>query len=460
MIKFAMHESDSDIKRCDVGKMCFEVKHPSYPQENKINNETGWLFGTLARILEDNGLVDSEKQTTALSTVQSKHKYRIVGESKMSICAYCGYEKNNEEFSQEHVIPRAMGGNLHPINPFSLNTVCKRCNSLSGSFIDGQYIRSWFTQNGKNRYFMKYIDITQNPILPLNYMGLLPDISLGDKICEFWLGPTGDTIYHFHEPYPESIDVAPMVGVPTFAKKNEIDPGFAFLFVRSNNPVWYASIFHSFIEQFTQAELYLGNGPTPQGYFSDIPETYGELHTKLKRLNGETHKVSVPLGVNYGDRFLVKLAIGLGTIFLNDSFVDSNSARNLRSFLWAKEQKMREKIDIRGQSFLSGRDDLKTILSWDQGHVIGFINDNSRLSLHVNFFSSQDATIEISSEPEHWKGKFDNLGTIYLVCPGLQKYAGPIALENFIAHKQGYYNKEIRDLEVALEEYALPPFDI
>lgn len=52
MIKFAMHESDSYIKRCDVGKMCFEVKLPSYPQLNKINNETGWLFGTLARILE------------------------------------------------------------------------------------------------------------------------------------------------------------------------------------------------------------------------------------------------------------------------------------------------------------------------------------------------------------------------------------------------------------------------
>lgn len=25
MIKFAWHELDSDIKRCDVGEMCFEV---------------------------------------------------------------------------------------------------------------------------------------------------------------------------------------------------------------------------------------------------------------------------------------------------------------------------------------------------------------------------------------------------------------------------------------------------
>jgi hypothetical protein len=37
------------------------LKLPSYPQENKINNETGWLFGTLARILEDKGLVEFRK---------------------------------------------------------------------------------------------------------------------------------------------------------------------------------------------------------------------------------------------------------------------------------------------------------------------------------------------------------------------------------------------------------------
>lgn len=37
------------------------LKLPSYPRENKINNETGWLFGTLARILEDRELVEFRK---------------------------------------------------------------------------------------------------------------------------------------------------------------------------------------------------------------------------------------------------------------------------------------------------------------------------------------------------------------------------------------------------------------
>jgi len=37
------------------------LKLSSYPKENKINNETGWLFGTLARMLEDKGLIEFRK---------------------------------------------------------------------------------------------------------------------------------------------------------------------------------------------------------------------------------------------------------------------------------------------------------------------------------------------------------------------------------------------------------------
>lgn len=52
-------------------------------------------------------------------------------------CLYCGNEKNEEDFSQEHVIPKALGGNLTPDNPFTIHNVCRRCNSVAGAFIDG-----------------------------------------------------------------------------------------------------------------------------------------------------------------------------------------------------------------------------------------------------------------------------------------------------------------------------------
>jgi hypothetical protein len=38
-----------------------KLKKSSYPQGNKIDNETGWLFSTIARYLQDKNLVDFKK---------------------------------------------------------------------------------------------------------------------------------------------------------------------------------------------------------------------------------------------------------------------------------------------------------------------------------------------------------------------------------------------------------------
>lgn len=38
-----------------------ELKKSSYPQGNKIDNETGWLFATIARDLQDRGKVEFRK---------------------------------------------------------------------------------------------------------------------------------------------------------------------------------------------------------------------------------------------------------------------------------------------------------------------------------------------------------------------------------------------------------------
>lgn len=60
------------------------------------------------------------------------------------ICPYCGREKSDVERSQKHVLPKALGGNIAPQNPFSL-VVCRRCNSACGRHIDGPFIRCWLT---------------------------------------------------------------------------------------------------------------------------------------------------------------------------------------------------------------------------------------------------------------------------------------------------------------------------
>ena len=121
----------------------------------------------------------------------------------MKRCLYCTEEKEESEFSDEHILPQAIGGNLSPTNPFKSDEICKQCNNLCGLVVDAPFIKSWFTQSGIAEEARRYVSFDENSVFPLQYMGPLPDLNEGSGICEFWIGPTGDSIYHFHDPYPE-----------------------------------------------------------------------------------------------------------------------------------------------------------------------------------------------------------------------------------------------------------------
>lgn len=395
----------------------------------------------------------------------------------MTFCIYCGRNKSSSQFSDEHVIPRAIGGNLEPTNPFLIDEVCNRCNNLSGIFIDEPFIKSWFTQNNKAELSFEYIDLDKDVIVPLRYFGEFEDLKYEDKICEFWLGPTGDQIFHFHKPYPERPNIPPIVGVPTHAKRENIDYGFVFIFIRSNNPIWHKPILYSFVNQFKKSTLYLGNGPKPKGdSFSTIPEELEELHKELKKRTGsdpdkqnsETHKLKTSFGLDYGDRFLAKLALGLGSILLNDSFKKSNSADILRKFMWTKSLEDRSKILLPGTNFVGNNidDRLKDFLSWPGGHLLYFLPDKNRgLILYTNFYKRQEASILISSNPDHWEGTSVDCdgGVIYVITPFLQSYAGPISLASYLAHKiePDYIEEDLAQLEEKMEvNKEVPPFDI
>jgi hypothetical protein len=379
-------------------------------------------------------------------------------------CVYCGKDKQESDLSQEHVIPRGIGGNLKPVNPFSIDNVCGRCNSVCGTYVDGPFIKNWFTKNYRTEELYRCADIAKNPILPLRYMGPYKELQFEDRLCEFWLGPTGDRIYHFHRPYPEEPDIAPMVGVPTFARKAEIDQGFAFLFVRSNNPLWYPTVFLSFVENFKGSTLYLGNGVTPQGGgFVEIPDYMKPLHAQLISLNGKTHHIGLALDLSFGDRFMAKLALGIGSLLLDDGFADSTSADLLRRFLWTKNPKERRDIPIMGTGFFNeSHDKLDKILSWGGGHVIALLPIEDALGLYVSFYETYCSMIKVSSEPEHWVKKGLGDGIVYVIAPGLQKHVGPKELLAYIAHKNSSTkDNELIELETEMNmQKELPSFDI
>ena len=57
----------------------------------------------------------------------------------METCIICRKEKENKEFSDEHVIPDSLGGVYHIYN------VCKECNSRLGDKIDIHLVNNIFS---------------------------------------------------------------------------------------------------------------------------------------------------------------------------------------------------------------------------------------------------------------------------------------------------------------------------
>src|SRR6516162_2475934 len=93
-----------------------------------------------------------------------------------------------------------------------------------------------------------------------------------------------------------------VVGRPTYLREDQVDPGFVFLFVRSNNPVWWPVIFKSVVQQFPGGQLFLGNLPAKVEAVAPILETLrafspiradlGDLYQKLRALKGVEHKTT------------------------------------------------------------------------------------------------------------------------------------------------------------------------
>ena len=384
---------------------------------------------------------------------------------KSTKCLYRNWSKCNDEFSQEHVLPQSIGGNIKLSNPFVLSNVCANCNSLAGLYVDGPYIRTWFTQSDKSRFALKYLDIESKSIVPLRFIGVLSDYKYKDKICEVWGGPTGDTIFHFHTPYPSEPNKPSYIGVPPLLRKEIIDYGFTFLFVRSNNPLWYPVIFNSFAYHFNNSVNYLGNGLTPNGGgFKDIPSNLEKLKNELKDKLRRELVVGFSFDHGFDTRFLAKSALGFGALLLKKEFENGDFANRLRQLMWEKDYEKRAQIPVKGSGFLTKERVLEPekskVFLWPGGHFISVIKHDNEIYLHMILYEERTATIQISNEPDLLDCNNDS-GYYYVVVPSLQRAVGPKKLNTYYEHKAGYKDKDLENLENEMIRFKnLPPFEI
>ncbi|MBN2479347.1 MAG: HNH endonuclease, partial [Parachlamydiales bacterium] len=91
----------------------------------------------------------------------------------MSKCIYCNQEKEEKEFSLEHIFPDSLGGSFAN-DLFKTRQVCKRCNSLSGLYVDSAFVKNFFvTALVPFSKYIGYYDFDKFPYIPFAYFGFV-----------------------------------------------------------------------------------------------------------------------------------------------------------------------------------------------------------------------------------------------------------------------------------------------
>lgn len=341
----------------------------------------------------------------------------------MKECIICQKSKDISEFSKEHIFPDGLLRKIEN-NHLILYNVCKKCNNDLGLFVDAPVVKYWFISLYQRLYYLKYADLNLPDIIPLIYKGEIEGMLYNDMVCDYWHGPGEDLIFHFHKPFSEIPRSDAIQGIHPISKIRNEDKGIAVMILRSTNPKWYKSILRSFSKGFKRSTKHLisGNRRVKNNY-TKIPKELFKLITNQGIIK-HTHKVS--LGT--GERFLAKMALELGSKYLNEAFISSDEANLLRDYLKEPDNKKRQKLKVWSKGLVDvikymGPNDKK--LSIEGVHTISMFVKQKNLFLYLNFYGCIPCSILISSNEEHWINKFEK-GIIIFIAPFLEKIYGPI----------------------------------
>lgn len=349
-------------------------------------------------------------------------------------CITCNKEKPKDEFSLEHLFPQALGGALCS-DIFKTRNVCKRCNSIMGLFVDAPLIKSFTNQNDMAESALHYIDPKKPKPLPMRYMGVYEELISDPKMtCDVWFGAHGGIVYHRRKKADPKYD-AIAGGNPIDNKKFG---GEVYIYGQHADPYWNSVLLQSVAKCFKSSKRISGNFDLDnQSEYFDTPTN--EESTFLSLINELKGALSCKFVFQQGfeQRFLCKLALGLGSKKLGSEFLESNDATNLRNALWAKSLDERTNCGISFSDYFCNRDPEEAeILAWPGVHTIILYPAEGKLELIIYLFGKSRMIITISNDESLWGNKI-NQAEVFILCPSLNNFTGPISIVDLIAHRSG-----------------------
>jgi hypothetical protein len=387
-------------------------------------------------------------------------------------CSYCFGRKLLQEFSYEHIWPDALGGDYLP-SLWQTRNICERCNNLSGLFVDGEFIKSWFGSNERASSSMGFLD-PNDPVqsnFPLHFLGQLshPEL-LDDEVAEFWVGPCGAHVTHIR-PKHETLWDTYAGGKPT---RKRSAWGSAYLAVTTSERFWLIVSLISFHNHFRRADRVVVNMPAPQGFVPpfqeiDLEDSDQARKIRIARSSGDASLIQEQIRLQFaiktdlGSRLLAKLALGVGRELLGEAFLQTGYAAILRNALWERDAAVRSKLAIVGTGYFAENVPALAakFLSWPNAWTLTLWNMASGLMLLVGTPTGRIMTVLISNEPgllSVLNGRFAE-GEVYITIPAL-RYAlqRPLALRDMIAHNTKMASvKELSELAAKRRDPALLP---
>ena len=236
-------------------------------------------------------------------------------------CVYCDLEKPASEFSTEHIWPNALGGDFLP-EFWKTDDVCRKCNNMSGVFVDGAFIKNFPVVGERAHDALSYLS-PDDPTgaVPLNYSGVVRNVQpASGEVIDFWVC-TGANVLHIRMDETEDRWNTYVCGDPRRGSKKS-KAGRVIVSLTSSEPYWVCTALRSILHHFPKAKRFVTNLELPADatYFHELDSADPQQAEDLRivrefeglRERGENVHSRAAIALQADERFLAKVALAVG----------------------------------------------------------------------------------------------------------------------------------------------------
>lgn len=362
-------------------------------------------------------------------------------------CIYCGKIKSESDFSNEHIWPDALGGDFLP-DFWKTNDVCRSCNNMSGVFIDGAFIKSFQIASERTYDSLSYLPHDKaTGILPLSYIGTIQNVkSETGEIIDYWVCAPGANVLHVRT---ESEKIwATYTGGDPRSKSKRSKAGRVIVSLTSKQDYWILTALRSVLKHFPKAKHFVTNikiPNTPYYYLDPNKLEHSndlqivEEFESLVNAENEVHaKITIPLDID--QRFLAKVALGIGYKLFGSNFLKTTYATELRKAFREADSNKRNQLKVEHSNYFSSMSVYKKEkLHWPSGWCLSIYHKNNKLELRVITPTRKSIAVQITDEPTLLNSlePIYQKGVCWITVPIAQTATGPIPYPEYLCHMNG-----------------------